>query len=389
MGHPSTAVISPSTTRSPRSRISHDIVAGAFSGLVARFFTAPFDLIKIRFQLQTQQNMKYTSMSQAFATMVKEEGLFSLWKGNLSATILWISYAMVQFSVYGVLKTIGEKSLLGIDRILNNNINNNPNDSKNIQTKANNINSNHNANNKLEPNLLSNNKILKAFVLFLAGAGAGIASTIATYPFDIMRTQFALQGQQKVYSSMQSFLSQTLQTKGIQGFYAGLTPAVIGIAPYMGLNFALYETFKTLSTIPLLKSDNIQSSNVNSTETKQPLSLLSKGLCGGLAGGTSKFIVYPLDTIKKRLQSQMLINTMSSPSIGTVVKYKGVTDCMRTIYINEGIKGFYRGIIPTTVKSVVATAITFAAFDFAKEALAHIPNNHDNSNVNNNNNRTN
>ena len=29
------------------------------------------------------------------------------------------------------------------------------------------------------------------------------------------------------------------------GFYAGLPAALVGITPYMGLNFALYETFKS------------------------------------------------------------------------------------------------------------------------------------------------
>ena len=29
----------------------------------------------------------------------------------------------------------------------------------------------------------------------------------------------------------------------------------------------------------------------------------------------------------------------------------------------EGMKGFYKGIIPTTAKAVVATAVTFAAYE--------------------------
>jgi solute carrier family 25 thiamine pyrophosphate transporter 19 len=65
-------------------------------------------------------------------------------------------------------------------------------------------------------------------LLFLAGAGAGITATIATYPFDIMRTQFAIQGKEKLHKTMYSFIDYTLRTKGPQGFFAGVTPAVIG-----------------------------------------------------------------------------------------------------------------------------------------------------------------
>jgi hypothetical protein len=35
----------------------------------------------------------------------------------------------------------------------------------------------------------------------------------------------------------------------------------------------------------------------------------------------------------------------------------------------EGIRGFYKGIVPTTAKSVVATAVTFAAYEGAKDFM--------------------
>lgn len=79
-------------------------MAGAFAGASARLVTAPFDVLKIRFQLQFAEKVKYTSVSQAFQTVIQEEGIIGLWKGNVAATYLWISYAMVQFGVYGFLK---------------------------------------------------------------------------------------------------------------------------------------------------------------------------------------------------------------------------------------------------------------------------------------------
>jgi Mitochondrial carrier protein len=67
-----------------------DILAGAFSGTVSRMITAPLDVLKIRAQLHF--NGKTPSMMSSLRSIVKEEGVFALWNGNLSATYLWITY---------------------------------------------------------------------------------------------------------------------------------------------------------------------------------------------------------------------------------------------------------------------------------------------------------
>lgn len=67
----------------------------------------------------------------------------------------------------------------------------------------------------------------------------------------------------------------------------------------MGLNFAIYESTKTFSESQFFQmnskygyKEGLENEN---TKTEGTLSsMLRKGLCGAIAGGTSKFIVYPL-----------------------------------------------------------------------------------------------
>lgn len=75
----------------------------------------------------------------------------------------------------------------------------------------------------------------------------------------------------------------------------------MGITPYMGLNFALYETFKKIGTGQPsqkdLSGDNADLLSPNKKKEKKDsaiVALAKKGLCGGAAGGLSKLIVYPL-----------------------------------------------------------------------------------------------
>lgn len=349
------------------STFTDDAIAGAVTGAVTRIMTAPFDVLKIRFQLQNTvgaaETAKYRTMFQAFSTIIREEGILALWNGNLSATYLWVTYAVVQFSVYGFLKRLFEDASVPFSSISSldstQSINNTSSESKsNIHTR--------------DYNSKRIFSLWKALLLFLAGAGAGITATVCTYPFDIMRTQFVVQGKVKVYDGMSSFIKHTYRSQGPAGFFVGLTPAVVGIAPYMGLNFALFEAFKNIAHSPLLRLPNGGNGETRTSDkpAKKIASLLKNGLSGGLAGGISKLVVYPLDTVKKRLQVQTLANTMSvTGPVFAMPKYTGIVDCMQVIHSNEGLKGFYKGIVPTLYKSVVSTAIAFAIYETTKEML--------------------
>ena len=345
---------------------SDDVVAGAVAGAVARLISAPFDVLKIRFQLQFDK-VKYTSMVQAFATVTKEEGFLSLWKGNLSATYLWITYSMVQFSVYGWLKTVG---LQAASRAASS-----PSVGAGGSSSSGSSSGSRSRSGSSDGGVSG---LWKTVVLFLAGAGAGLVATSTTYPFDIMRTQFAVQGSSRVFPTMHSFIKNTLETKGFRGFYVGLSPALVGITPYMGLNFALFESFSALAAraetswrearraraLPTTNSN----SNSNSRSNSGGLLALSRNaVCGGMAGGLSKLVVYPLDTIKKRLQVQVLTNPLDGAA--SMPRYSGVADLVRKTLKSEGLAGFYKGIGPTTAKAVVSTAVTFAAFESTKDFL--------------------
>ena len=213
----------------------------------------------------------------------------------------------------------------------------------------------HSSDNDYIPASKSHSKFAKTAVLFLAGAGAGLTSTITTYPFDIMRTQFTLQGAYEKFPTITSFVTHTLKTKGVSGFYAGLTPAVVGITPYMGLNFAIYETMKLLTIktkLQILPSSPLSPvsslpfiSKLHrkySKEIDKVQAISQKFVCGAVAGGMSKFLVYPLDTIKKRLQAQALYNIGSSTSSISSRHYDGIVDCFQKIVRDEGMHGLYR-----------------------------------------------
>ena len=61
-------------------------------------------------------------------------------------------------------------------------------------------------------------------------------------------------------------------------------------------------------------------------------------ILGAVAGVTAVTCTYPSDLIKRRLQMN---------SVDGVKKYSGILDCIKRIMKDEGIPGYYKGLVLT------------------------------------------
>lgn len=73
-------------------------------------------------------------------------------------------------------------------------------------------------------------------------------------------------------------------------FYKGWLPSVLGVIPYVGLNFAVYETLKAT----LLQTYQMRD--------ERELNIVTRLGCGALAGMTGQTVAYPFDVARRRLQ---------------------------------------------------------------------------------------
>ena len=84
-------------------------------------------------------------------------------------------------------------------------------------------------------------------------------------------------------------------------------------------------------------------------------------LCGAGAGLGSKTMVYPLDMVKKRLQVQGFEH--GRVGFGKNKKYLGFLHCLRTIVLEEGLTGFYKGLSPSILKALMTAGSHFAVYE--------------------------
>lgn len=295
------------------------MAAGAIAGLVSRFCVAPLDVIKIRLQLQihslsdplspSKPRPIYTSTLGTFKSILREEGITGFWKGNLPAEALYITYGAIQFVTYR-------------------------------------------STTQLLHGLAYHDRVLSGVESFVGGAVAGGIATTATYPLDLLRTRFAAQGTERVYASLLGSVRDITRNEGPRGFFRGLGAGVSQIVPYMGLFFAFYEGLRIpLSTLSL------------------PLSS-GDALSGVLASLLSKTAVFPLDTIRKRLQVQG--PTRARYGQRNIPVYKGVWSTMRAIAKKEGRRGLYRGLPVSLIKAAPTSAVTMWTYERALNWLREL-----------------
>lgn len=81
---------------------------------------------------------------------------------------------------------------------------------------------------------------------------------------------------------------------------------------------------------------------------------------------------YPLQVIKSRLQQRSEAVNINQDGRVTIRKrsYKGPIDCVRRIWYNEGILGFWKGCIPNAVRVAPSAAITFVTYEFVLSELS-------------------
>jgi solute carrier family 25 phosphate transporter 23/24/25/41 len=198
---------------------------------------------------------------------------------------------------------------------------------------------------------------LSPLLRLVCGGLAGVTSVFITYPLDIVRTRLSIQSasfselgkRHDKLPGMWETLGRMDKTEGgVSALYRGIVPTVAGVAPYVGLNFMVYESVRKYLT----------------KEGEKNPSALRKLLAGAISGAVAQTFTYPFDVLRRRFQ----INTMS----GMGYQYKSVFDAVRVIVSQEGIRGLYKGIVPNLLKVAPSMASSWLSFEMTRDFLTSL-----------------
>mmetsp|Transcript_5791 Transcript_5791/g.9596 ORF Transcript_5791/g.9596 Transcript_5791/m.9596 type:complete len:409 (+) Transcript_5791:92-1318(+) len=180
----------------------------------------------------------------------------------------------------------------------------------------------------------------------VAGTTAGLVSTVALYPLDLIKVRYqAMLDGPAPYSSLLGGIKQVARKEGWRALYSGMGPALLGSGVSWGGYFYCYENAKK---------------RYRGGGGAQRLGAGHHLLAAAEAGALLVLLTNPIWLIKTRLQLQVREGGARAGH-----HYAGPLDALRTILREEGPRGLYRGLGPA-LGLVAHGALNFAAYEALK-----------------------
>ncbi|EEF49315.1 ADP,ATP carrier protein, putative [Ricinus communis] len=132
---------------------------------------------------------------------------------------------------------------------------------------------------------------------------------------------------------------------GVLAFFRGNALNVLKVAPESALRFYTYEMLKEV--IVKAKGEG----------NKADVGTTGRLFAGGFAGAVAQTAIYPMDLVKTRLQTYTCKNG-KVPNLGAM---------SRDIWVQEGPRAFYRGLVPSLLGIIPYAGIDLAAYETFKD----------------------
>lgn len=276
-------------------KIMTSLVSGAVAGAVAKTTIAPLDRTKINFQVSSDK--KY-SVKGAFRFLLRtyhQEGFLALWRGNTATMVRIVPYAAIQYCSFEQYKHLLLKE---------------------------------------------NTQFLPPLQRYLTGSLAGVTAASVTYPLDVARARMAVT-QKCTYNTLMEVFLKVYRTEGLMTLYKGFAPSLAGVVPYAGTSFFTYES---------LKKWHLENS---STHEITHMNKLGFGALAGLLGQTAS---YPLDIVRRRMQTAGVT--------GMTDVYTSLSSTFMYVWRTEGITGgLYKGLSMNWIKGPISVGVSFSTYE--------------------------
>jgi len=194
------------------------------------------------------------------------------------------------------------------------------------------------------------NRTFHSLYNFALGGFAGAFGATMVYPIDLVKTRMQNQRStvvgQLMYKNSLDCARKVFHHEGFVGFYRGLGPQLIGVAPEKAIKLTVNDLVRGRAMDP---------------ETGR-IKLGWELVAGGAAGGCQVVFTNPLEIVKIRLQMQ----GEAAKATPAQVK-KGAVHIIRQL----GVVGLYKGATACLMRDIPFSAIYFPVYSHFKTDVFH------------------
>lgn len=304
-----------------------DAVSGSFGAVCLVLVGQPFDTIKVLCQTSPVR----TSLISQAKQLITSSGVQSLWRGAGPA----LASALIDNTVLFTLQR-------SIQRL--------------VAPEA------------------ATEKALTPAQHAVCGGLAGFCSATAICPAELIKCRMQVNGGGGGGGSGGVAIAMDfLRREGIKGLFRGWTPLVLRDVPLQTVFFGSYMVYSTVfqmaaDTLALPNWDPFGwgSTTVTITTTAsgdQPVPGWKAFIAGGLAGSTAWMVIFPVDVVKSRMQTEMV-----GAGDGAGLSFRGTA---LSVWKEGGVRAFHRGLGSAVLRAFPANAALVWGVETASSLLRY------------------
>lgn len=289
-----------------------NFVAGSVGGAGSTSLSHPLDSVKVK--MQTFPHL-YRGGIDCMKQVIQKDGVRGLYRGLVPGVILSMTEASIRYMTYGICQDVVRKTLR-------------------VETS----------------------EKMTLFHNACAGGLTGFLATFASCPIELVKCR--MQGMLEMTSKTANGASEkaiamrgpgavvvhVLKTEGFRGLYHGFSSNIARNTPGEMVFFATYEQCRHFAKRPGQVKDDIG-----------PLGSFACGSCAGIAYWVS---IYPLDSVKSRVQ------ILSADG-----KVRGLLTTFWAILRTEGVKRLYHGVGYSIPRAMIGSGSHFVFYETTRKLL--------------------
>ena len=192
---------------------------------------------------------------------------------------------------------------------------------------------------------------------FVAGGMASLSGQLVAVPVDVISQRQMITGNVRI--SGIEMARRIIRQDGIRGLYRGMGASIMTFVPASAVWWSAYGAWQSEVWTFLDYYRGVEHHRGPTLRSERDI-LSVQVVSGVLTGWTTALITNPLDVIKTRIQTR---DSAAEERLGWIGTGKQV-------FKNDGIQGFYRGVVPRMASASIWGTAMVTTYEFLKRMCA-------------------